>query len=133
MPAKQIAQKFGMLGLILLSLGCRSQAGITVSAEQSLVMEASVLAAGIRASTPDLSKRDGKTQAAASLYNEQHQPVTLYYRFYWYDEKGLEIQPIEQTRSLVIPADSSRQVFSIAADPDASKVRLFLSVRSDMS
>lgn len=121
----------GLLILALLINGCSSSPGIPVSDSQSLVMEGAVLAAGIRASAPTLSQRDGVTVADTSLYNEQQHPVTLYYRFYWYDEKGLEIHPADNVRALTLEPESGKQVQSKIFYPHASKVRLFLSLRSE--
>jgi len=123
------------LGLFILALlisGCSSHPGIPVSDTQTLVMEGSVLAAGIRASSPTLSHRDGTSVAYTSLYNEQQHPVTLYYRFYWYDEKGLEIHPTDKVRALTLEPESGKQVQSTVFYPNASKVRLFLSLRSEL-
>ncbi|AIR03847.1 MULTISPECIES: YcfL family protein [Cedecea] len=116
---------------MLLVAGCSSRPAIPVNGDQTLVMEAAVLAAGISAEKPDISQRNGATVAESSLYNEQHKPVTLYYRFYWYDAKGLEIHPLEKVRTLVLPAQSSQRIDSTAAWPGAKKVRLSLSVRSE--
>lgn len=117
--------------LALFIAGCSSRPGIPVSDTQTLVMEGSVLAAGIRASNPTLSKRDGATVALSSLYNEQQHPVQLYYRFYWYDEKGLEIHPTDKIQTVTLEPDSGKPVQSTVFNPDASKVRLFLSLRSE--
>ncbi|MBS0847617.1 DUF1425 domain-containing protein [Citrobacter sp. JGM124] len=121
----------GILLLALLMSGCSSRPGIPVSDSQSLVMEGAVLAGGIRASNPSLSYQDGATVAYSSLFNEQSHPVTLYYRFYWYDEKGLEIHPTDNVRALTLEPQSGKRVQSTVFYPNASKVRLFLSLRSE--
>lgn len=116
-----------LLATLLMS-GCSSRPAIPVNNDQTLVMEAAVLAAGISAEKPDISRQDGATVAEASLYNEQHKPVTLYYRFYWYDAKGLEIHPLEKVQTVTLPAQSALVVHSTAAYPGAKKVRLSLSL-----
>ncbi|WP_336983541.1 MULTISPECIES: YcfL family protein [unclassified Cedecea] len=116
---------------LLLVAGCSSSPAIPVNNDQTLVMESAVLAAGISAEKPDISQQNGATVAESSLYNEQHKPVTLYYRFYWYDKKGLEIHPLEQVRTVTLPGQSSQRIDSTAAWPGAKKVRLSLSVRSE--
>lgn len=121
----------GMLLLASLINGCSSHPGIPVSDSQTLVMEGAVLAAGIRASNPALSHQDGASVADSSLYNEQSHPVTIYYRFYWYDEKGLEIHPTDKVRTLTLGSESGKKVQSTVFYPNASKVRLFLSLRSE--
>lgn len=126
-----MAKILGFFTLVLLLSGCGSRPGIPVSDTQPLVMEGSVLAAGIRASHPALTQRGGSTVALSSLYNEQQRPVQLYYRFYWYDSKGLEIQPPEPMQVLTLAPESGAQIQSVAPTPEASKVRLFLSLRSE--
>ena len=121
----------GALLLVLLINGCSSRPGIPVSDSQTLVMEGSVLAAGIRASNPTLSHQDEVTVAQSSLYNEQPHAVRLYYLFYWYDEKGLEIHPIDKLQALTLEPRTGKQIQSRVFYPNASKVRLFLSLRSE--
>jgi uncharacterized protein YcfL len=118
-----------MLLAIILMVGCSAKPAIPVNNEQSLVMEASVLAAGISAEKPDISTSNGATVSRSELYNEQSKPVIISYRFYWYDAKGLEIHPLEKPRTITLPARSSVTVSSIASYPDARKVRLYLSLQ----
>ena len=72
------------LALLLLA-GCRSHPEIPVSDEQTLVMESTLLAAGITAEAPALTTSDIQPSASSRLYNERQEPVTVHYRFYWYD------------------------------------------------
>lgn len=112
----------------MLMAGCSSKPAIPVSDQQTLVMEAAVLAAGISAEKPDISSLEGATVSRSELYNERSVPVVVHYRFYWYDAKGLEIHPLEKARTVTIPAQSSVAVISTASYPDARKVRLSLSL-----
>ncbi|CEJ65263.1 MULTISPECIES: YcfL family protein [Citrobacter] len=113
------------LGLLLLA-GCRSHPEIPVSDEQSLVMESTVLAAGITAEPPELTTSDIQASASSRLYNERQEPVTVHYRFYWYDARGLEMHPLEAPRSVTIPARSSVTLYGSANYLGAHKVRLYL-------
>lgn len=88
---------------LLVLVGCRSHPEIPVNDEQSLVMESSLLAAGISAEKPVLSTSDIQPSASSTLYNERQEPVTVHYRFYWYDARGLEMHPLERPRSVTIP------------------------------
>ena len=117
-----------MLLPFVLMVGCSSKPAIPVNDRQTLVMEASVLAAGISAESPEISNDNGATVSRSQLYNEQSKPVIINYRFYWYDAKGLEIHPLEQPRTITLPAKSSVSVSSIASYPDARKVRLYPSL-----
>lgn len=117
-----------MLLAAVLIAGCGSRPAIPVNEQQALVMESSVLAAGISAEKPDISMLDGATVSQSELYNERSVPVTINYRFYWYDAKGLEVHPLEKPRSVTIPAKSVVTVSSTASYPDARKVRLYLAL-----
>ncbi|WP_435954218.1 YcfL family protein [Dryocola sp. BD626] len=117
-----------LLLAVVLMAGCGSRPAIPVNEDQALVMESSVLAAGISAEKPNISSVDGATVSQSELYNEQAVPVVINYRFFWYDAKGLEIHPLEKTRSVTIPAKSGLTVSSTASYPDARKVRLYLSL-----
>ncbi|ECG1028857.1 DUF1425 domain-containing protein [Salmonella enterica subsp. salamae] len=113
------------LGLLLLT-GCRSHPEIPVSDAQSLVMESTVLAAGVTADQPELSASDIQPSAFSRVYNERQEPITVHYRFYWYDARGLEMHPMEAPRSVTIPARSSVTLFGSANYLGAHKVRLYL-------
>lgn len=113
------------LGLLLLA-GCRSHPEIPVSDAQSLVMESTVLAAGVTAEPPELTASDIQPSASSRVYNERQEPITVHYRFYWYDARGLEMHPLEAPRSVTIPARSSVTLFGSANYLGAHKVRLYL-------
>lgn len=113
------------LGLLLLT-GCRSHPEIPVSDAQSLVMESTVLAAGVTAEQPELSASDIQPSASSRVYNERQEPITVHYRFYWYDARGLEMHPLEAPRSVTISARSSVTLFGSANYLGAHKVRLYL-------
>ncbi|HAK2953685.1 TPA: YcfL family protein [Salmonella enterica] len=113
------------LGLLLLT-GCRSHPEIPVSDAQSLVMESTVLAAGVTAEPPELTASDIQPSASSRVYNERQEPITVHYRFYWYDARGLEMHPLAAPRSVTIPARSSVTLFGSANYLGAHKVRLYL-------
>ena len=113
------------LGLLLLA-GCRTHPEIPVSDEHSLVMESTILAAGITAEQPTLTTSDIQASASSRLYNERQESVTVHYRFYWYDARGLEMHPLEAPRSVTIPAHSSVTLYGSANFLGAHKVRLYL-------
>ncbi|EEP9627780.1 YcfL family protein [Salmonella enterica subsp. enterica serovar Enteritidis] len=113
------------LGLLLLT-GCRSHPEIPVSDAQSLVMESTVLAAGVTAEPPELTASDIQPSASSRVYNERQEPITVHYRCYWYDARGLEMHPLEAPRSVTIPARSSVTLFGSANYLGAHKVRLYL-------
>ena len=105
---------------------------IPVSDQQALVMESSVLAAGISASEPAVVATEIQATASSTLYNERQQPVTVHYRFFWYDARGLEMHPLDARRapSWYRPAPRSRYM---AAPISWGRIRsaLSLSVRGN--
>ena len=106
--------------------GCSSHPEIPVSDQQALVMESSVLAAGISASEPVVVATEIQATASSTLYNERQQPVTVHYRFFWYDARGLEMHPLEAPRTIVVPARSSVTLYGSANILGADKARLYL-------
>ncbi|MCZ4058683.1 DUF1425 domain-containing protein [Pantoea sp. LMR881] len=110
----------------LLSLaGCSSDKPM-INTSQSLVMESSVLSAGIITDEPALDEEDGQKRASSTLYNQRETPVVVHYRYYWYDDKGLEITPREPAQTVTVPALGSLAVTSQLGNLTASKVRLYL-------
>ncbi|SNY59989.1 YcfL family protein [Enterobacter sp. CC120223-11] len=114
-----------LLGALLLA-GCGSHPEIPVGEQQTLVMEANVLAAGISAENPELTSSEIQATASSRIYNERSAPVKLHYRFYWYDARGLEMHPLETPRTVTIPARSSVTLYGSANSLGAHKVRLYL-------
>jgi len=111
------------LGLLA---GCQSPSGIAINRTQTLVMDSPVLTAGILADNPDISAFADGRQAQSRVTNSQDKPVVLQYQFYWYDSKGLEIEPIEAPRRVTLAGNSSFDLSSITANRDARLVRLYL-------
>lgn len=113
------------LTLLMVLTGC-SNDRTTINTSQTLVMESSVLSAGITTDEPTIRETEGQQRAATVLFNQQEKPVKVTYRFYWYDEKGLEILPFERPRTLVVPAHGKAEISSQTGNMTASKVRLYL-------
>jgi len=110
----------------MLLVGCSSRPAIPVNEDQALVMESSVLAAGITAEAPSLTISEIQPSASSTVFNERNEPVTVHYRFFWYDARGLEMHPLEAPRSVTIPAKSSVRLYGSANYLGAHKVRLYL-------
>ena len=117
---------FGLLIAALVAAGCSSRPAIPVNEQQALVMESSVLAAGVTAEKPDFSMPDGRPAASSTLYNERDKPVAVNYRYYWYDAKGLEVQPLEAPKTVIVPAKGQVTLNASAPYYGARKVRLYL-------
>ena len=110
----------------LVLMGCCSRPTIPVADDQTLVMESSILASGIIAQPPTLSTQELQPSASSRLFNERQQPVTVHYRFFWYDARGLEMHPLEAPRTVTIPGNSGVTVYGSANYLGAHSVRLYL-------
>jgi len=111
--------------LLIALTGCSSDR-TAINTSQSLVMESSVLSAGITTDEPTIRETEGQQRASTVLFNQQEKPVQVTYRFYWYDDKGLEILPFERPRTLTVPAHGKAEISSQTGNLTASKVRLYL-------
>ncbi|CAI0725113.1 Predicted periplasmic lipoprotein [Serratia entomophila] len=110
----------------VLLMGCSSPPGIAVNEGQTVVMDSSVLTAGILADTPSLSTASGQMMAASLLSNSQTTPVTVHYRFYWYNAQGLDIRPFEEPREVVVAPGAEVKIYSLNGNLDAKRARLYL-------
>ncbi|MCB5308990.1 YcfL family protein [Yersinia massiliensis] len=107
-------------------LGCSSPKGIAVNKQQTVVMDSSVLTAGILASQPSISTSSGNNVARSVISNSQNKSVKINYRFYWYDEQGLEVAPVEVPRTILIAPDDDVDVQSINNNFNARSARLYV-------
>ena len=120
------AAHFGALLAVTLLAGCGSHPEIPVSDRQSLVMESNVLAAGIFFFFQKMTAYEIQATATTRLFNERQVPVTVHYRFFWYDARGLEMHPLDPARSITVPAHSSVTLYGSANILGAHKARLYL-------
>lgn len=113
---------------LLLVAGCGSDSHKTlmINNQQTLVMDPSVLTAGITAQPPSIDDQRGQKQAAAVIRNGQSHPVTLHYRFYWYDRQGLDILPYPSVQTMVVPPGATVTVTATSGNLEARQVRLYL-------
>ena len=107
-------------------MGCSSPKGISVNERQTVVMDSPVLTAGILADNTSIADASGRLRASSVLSNTQTTPVTLHYRFYWYDKQGLDILPFEKPRTVTVAANSDTEIYSLNGNLDAKRVRLYL-------
>ncbi|CRL44952.1 hypothetical protein SGGMMB4_02384 [Sodalis glossinidius str. 'morsitans'] len=120
--------------VVALSLlaGCSGSSGdpiLIINNQQSLVMDPSVLSAGITAAPPSLTTDRGRLSAYSLLSNDHPAPVTVHYRFYWYDAQGLDVIPFAATRTLIVPPNGEARVQAVNGNPEAKHVRLYLSLQ----
>ncbi|QCR36427.1 YcfL family protein [Nissabacter sp. SGAir0207] len=123
-------QLYGRAVLALLAgcalAGCSTPQHIALNEQQTVVMESPVLTAGVIAGKPTIADASGRKSAASVLSNGQNVPVTVHYRFYWYDAKGLELMPFEPPRTVTIAPASTATVYSLMGNLYADSVRLYL-------
>ncbi|AJJ18694.1 putative lipoprotein [Yersinia intermedia] len=115
-----------VLACIATLLGCSSPKGIAVNKQQTVVMDSSVLAAGILASQPAVSLSSGNNVARSVITNSQNKPIRINYRFYWYDAQGLDVPPLEAPRVMVIAPGDDVTVQSVNNNFNARSARLHL-------
>ncbi|AIN62666.1 Predicted periplasmic lipoprotein [Providencia stuartii] len=82
-------------------------------------MEPAVLAQGIIVEQPVVSVENYATVAKINMSNSQPNPMTVMYRLYWYDDKGLKIATTHDLQQM-IPANS---VISVNAESTSSLAR----------
>ena len=115
-----------VLACIATLLGCSSPKGIAVNKQQTVVMDSSVLAAGILASQPAISLSSGNNVARSVITNSQNKPIRINYRFYWYDAQGLDVPPLEAPRVMLIAPGDDVTVQSVNNNFNARSARLHL-------
>lgn len=117
-----------VLGSVLLSLsGCiwGKRDGLVFNEQQSVIMEPSVLAHGVIVEQPVVSVDNYATVATINMSNSQPKAVTVMYRLYWYDDKGLKIATSHDLLQS-IPANSSVSVSAQSTSPLARNVRIYV-------
>jgi uncharacterized protein YcfL len=116
-----------LVGLLMVA-GCSSNHHKTlmIDERQSVVMDSSVPTAGISAEQPSVSDDQAGKRASAQLTNHQAYPISIHYRFYWYDRQGLDILPFANVKTVVVPPEASVAVNSYTGNLEAQRVRLYL-------
>ncbi|MBT0726606.1 YcfL family protein [Rosenbergiella australiborealis] len=108
------------------TVSCSSKpAAITIS--QPLVMGPEVLSAGIIADAPVMNDEQAPA-ATTRVYNDRDVPLTIHYRYFWYDQQGLAIPYSPRTQSIAIPAHSSSELLSSSGSVNARQVRIYISL-----
>ncbi|MBS0969909.1 DUF1425 domain-containing protein [Chimaeribacter arupi] len=123
----QVYRRAGWALLMGIALaGCSSPQKIALNTQQTVVMESPVLTAGIIADKPTIADASGRKSAASVLSNSQMTPVTVHYRFYWYDAQGLDVLPFQPPRTITLAPASTATIYSLMGNLDADSVRLYL-------
>lgn len=129
---RQSKTLYSLLTVLLMSIlmtGCslsHSKNTLYFNRQQAIIMEPTVLVAGIVAGQPILEKHANGTRAMVTLSNTHHDPVALYYRFYWYNEQGLEVSQVSHVNEVMILGDDDAKISVDVPDKTISYVRVYL-------
>ncbi|MBS0924609.1 YcfL family protein [Providencia sp. JGM181] len=116
------------LGLLMLFLsGCawNKKTGLSFNVQQRIVMEPSVLAAGVIVEKPVIKVGNVTATATINMSNIEKKPVTVMYRIFWYDEQGLRVDSTK-SQPQVIPANSSVMLKEVTTSPLARNARIYV-------
>lgn len=116
------------LGLLILFLsGCawNKKTGLSFNDQQRIVMEPSVLAAGVIVEKPVIKVGSVTATATINMSNIEKKPVTVMYRIFWYDEQGLRVDSTK-SQPQVIPANSSVMLKEVTTSPLARNARIYV-------
>lgn len=105
---------------------CSTPKVLTINERQTLVLDAPLLSAGVTAGNPSLDADNGKRRASSIVSNNSNHSVTVQYRFYWYDDNGLDILPYDDVQVLELQPQTEMRIFSTRSNPDVRQVRLHL-------
>lgn len=120
--------KWLTLGAVIIALsGCSwgKRDGIVFNEQQSVIMEPSLLARGVIVERPIVSIDNYATVATINMSKSQPEPVTVMYRLYWYDNKGLKVAETDDLQQL-IPANSAVNVRAQSTSSLAHNVRIYV-------
>lgn len=123
-----VATRCLLLSTVILSLsGCiwGKNDGLVFNEQQSVIMEPSVLAHGVIVEQPVVSLDNYATVAKINMSNSQPKAVTVMYRLYWYDDKGLKVATSHDLQQS-IPATSSISIDAQSTSPLARNVRIYV-------
>lgn len=116
------------LGLLMLFLsGCawNKKTGLSFNDQQRIVMEPSVLAAGVIVEKPVIKVGSVTATATINMSNIEKKPVTVMYRIFWYDEQGLRVDSTK-SQPQVIATNSSVMLKEVTTSPLARNARIYV-------
>ncbi|ANS85119.1 DUF1425 domain-containing protein [Vibrio scophthalmi] len=75
---------------------------------------------------------DGHAQGIVSLTNNLSSDLDLLYRFYWYNDQGLEVNTkVGNWRRLIIRGAETRSISEVSVNPDATQFRVQIRRNND--
>ncbi|EGU46935.1 putative lipoprotein [Vibrio ichthyoenteri ATCC 700023] len=85
-------------------------------------------------SVDDITTRvvDGHTQGIVSVTNNLSSDLDLLYRFYWYDDQGLEVNTkVSNWRRLIVRGAETRSISEVSVNPSATQFRVQIRRNND--
>ncbi|MFH0256965.1 YcfL family protein [Vibrio rumoiensis] len=115
------------LGVVALA-GCSSSntAGLRIdSASQQVLYSDSALDDDLSINSIDTQENNGNTRGLVKITNNSQDTQTLQYRFYWYDDQGLEVNAKQGAwRQFVLRGYESITLSEVSVNPNATDFRI---------
>ena len=118
---------FLVIALLSMMAGCaKNTAGISIdSSSQNVVLSDAKLAEKLDLGNAKTKKVNDRLLAEVKLTNKTTDTQNLQYRFYWYDDLGLELNVDESPwQLLVLYGGESKSVQGVAVSPSAENFRV---------
>jgi uncharacterized protein YcfL len=110
-------------------VGCSSNtAGLRVDGQSQQVLYGDTKLAK-RIAIDDISsvRLDNRVRAVVRITNTQTSDTELQYRFYWYDNNGIEVNARPSAwRQLLLRGEESRSLSEVSVHPEGSEFRIQL-------
>ncbi|MGO2497843.1 MAG: YcfL family protein [Vibrio litoralis] len=115
------------LGLVALA-GCSSSntAGLRIdSASQQVLYSDSALDEDLTIDNIDTQENNGNTRGLVKITNNSQDTQNLQYRFYWYDDQGLEVNAKQGAwRQFILRGYESMTLSEVSVNPNATDFRI---------
>ena len=116
------------MAVTLTLLGCTSSntAGLRIDgASQTVVFGDNVLAGNISIEDIATTKVDGRARGVVRLANQSRGDQHLQYRFYWYDEQGLEVNTkLGPWRQAILRGSEELSISEVSIHPNGRQFRV---------
>lgn len=122
-------KKWLVAGLGVMALaGCSSSntAGLRIdSASQQVLFSDSALDDDISINNIDTQENNGNTRGLVKITNNSQDTQNLQYRFYWYDDQGLEVNAKQGAwRQFILRGYESMTLSEVSVNPNAADFRI---------
>lgn len=111
----------------LIMVGCSSNtAGLRVDGEtQKVIFGDNVLGSRLQIDQIDTATVDDRARGVVRLTSNYSGDQHLQYRFYWYDDDGLEVNTkLAPWRQIIIRGDESIAISEVSINPNGTQFRV---------